>query len=132
MLKKPGNKGFTLIELMIAIAVVAIVVNLAVPSYQNFIREARRSDARHLLHMNANRLQRCFTLEGWYNGSCVLRPLSEEGFYSMTSTITASTFVLTASPVAGSDQLADLNCTSFVLTNTGLKTATGSFSADCW
>jgi type IV pilus assembly protein PilE len=126
------NKGFTLIELMIAIAILALLISVALPGYQDFAREARRSDARHLLYMNASRLQRCFTLEGIYNGSCVTRPVSDEGHYLLNSTIGATSFTLTAVPAADSAQTEDLECTSFVVTNTGFRTATGTTADDCW
>ena len=48
------RKGFTLIEVMIAIAIVAILVALAVPSYTNFVRKAKRGEAQQLLMNWAN------------------------------------------------------------------------------
>ncbi|MBX2886194.1 MAG: prepilin-type N-terminal cleavage/methylation domain-containing protein [Granulosicoccus sp.] len=126
------QKGMTLIESMIVVAVMAILVSLAVISYRGFILEARRDDAKQLLYLNVSRLQRCFTLEGVYNGSCVIRTTSEEGYYSLTSAITATTFEMTASPVADLSQAEDAACTSFTTNNNGVQEATGSAAQDCW
>ena len=112
--------------------VLALLMSIAVPGFQDFIRQSRRDDGRHLLLLNAHRLQRCFTLEGVYNGSCVTRSDSKEGYYTLSSTITATTFTLTALPVAGSSQAKDSNCQSFVYDQTGRRTATGADPGTCW
>ncbi|MFK7992626.1 MAG: type IV pilin protein [Granulosicoccus sp.] len=125
-------RGFTLVELLIALLIVSVLISLAVPNYQGYVQRLHRDDARHLLMLNAHRLQRCFTLEGVYNGSCVVRPLSEEGYYALTSVITSNTFELTATAVAGTSQASDDACQTFTYTHTGQKTASGSESDRCW
>ena len=54
MKHETNSKGFTLIELMIVIAVVAILVALAIPSYAQYIRKANRGEAQQLLMNYAN------------------------------------------------------------------------------
>lgn len=133
MVKRCSNQvGLSLIELMVALAVFALLMTLAVPSYQKYVKQSRRDDAKHLLLMNAQRLQRCFTLEGVYNGACVTRPDSKGGYYRLTENITTNTFTLTATPVANSSQEGDGDCQSFTLDQTGWKTATGDDSDNCW
>ena len=55
MMINKTNNGFTLIELMVVVAVMAILASITYPIYQNSIREARRSDAQQLLLDTANR-----------------------------------------------------------------------------
>ena len=127
--------GMTLIELLIVIAIVAILAAIALPTYQSFIIDSRRTEAQQLLMLNAQRLQRCFTLEGVYNGSCSLRTSSENGYYTLFSSnddITSNTYKLTASPVAGTSQANDDACQALVYENTGRRSATGSSPDSCW
>jgi type IV pilus assembly protein PilE len=128
------RSGFTLIELLIATAIFSILIGMALPSYTNFIKQSRRDDARHLLMLNAQRLQRCFTLEGVYNGSCVTRQDSKGGYYTLsaTSQFTANTFNLIAEPVVGSSQENDSGCKTFLYDHTGRRTATGIDAKKCW
>lgn len=57
-MNKKGNAGFTLIELMIAVAIVGILTAIAYPSYTNFIIDARRTDAQESLLGLANAMER--------------------------------------------------------------------------
>lgn len=141
---KAKQFGFTLIELMIVVVVIAILAALASASYDNSIRKSRRSDARVELNTTAQRLQRCFTTTNSYTpaaGRCsVVDELAEsitssEGFYTITGVLAATTFTLTAVPVAGKSQEKDDRCTSFSLTNSGKATAlmSGTDNSDeCW
>ena len=128
------SSGFTLIELLIAIAIVSVLLSMAIPSYTDYITQSRRGDAKHLLMLNAQRLQRCFTLEGVYNGSCVTRQDSKGGYYTLspTSQFTANTFNLIAEPVLGSSQAKDSGCKTFLYDHTGRRTATGIIAEKCW
>lgn len=130
--KTRNENGFTLIELLIAIAILALLVTLALPGYTQYVKQSRRSDAQHLLLLNASRLQRCFTLEGVYNGSCVTRNSSENGFYTLTSTVTTNSFDLAALPVSGKSQETDVQCGSLTYDHTGVKSATGTEPSRCW
>ena len=126
------DPGFTLLELIVAIAIVSILATVSFSNYQGYTKLIRRDDAKHLLLMNAQRLKRCFTLEGVYNGNCATRTVSEEGYYTLTITATSRTFLLTALPVAGNSQANDAECKSFVYDHTGHRTATGTDSDGCW
>ncbi|NOY63547.1 MAG: prepilin-type N-terminal cleavage/methylation domain-containing protein [Gammaproteobacteria bacterium] len=133
MLGKPN--GFSLIELLIAMAVFAIISTIAFPAYQEQVRRASRTDAKVALTDTAQRLERCLTQERAYNAAgCVTFPVtSADGQYSITSSnFTATTFTLTATPVSGSAQVGDADCTALVLTHTGSQTATGANTARCW
>lgn len=125
--------GFTLMELLIALAVVAIISAVAIPSYQGSVRKARRADAKVALNDLAQRLERCHTQFGAYNdaGCPVTSPVSSpDGYYQTTSVRAAASYTLTAAPQG--PQAADSKCTSLSLDHQGRRTATGSDSARCW
>lgn len=134
------NSGFTLIELLIVIVVFSILLAVAAPSYMQFVRESRRDDAKHLLLLNSQRLQRCFTLEGEFTtgdkgeDKCFLRQTSDNGYYELgdTSVVTKKTFNLVAVPVDDTSQDEDAGCTHFSYDHTSRQSAQGSDSENCW
>ncbi len=119
-------KGFTLIELMVTVAILAIIVLIAYPNYIEQARKAKRSDGKVALTEVAQVLERCRTNTNTYV-NCNPASISAEGHYAITSTTTANTYSLTATAQGG--QASDSYCASFMLTHTGAKTATNS---DCW
>lgn len=139
-------RGFTLIELMIAVAVLAIIIGIAIPSFTQYVLEAGRSDAKNALMQGAQAMERCYTRFSVYNdGQCTATgPEADGGIdgsesenekYEVTITgIGENTFELTATPIGG--QLKDADCTSFSLTHTGQKGANGGTDAadieECW
>lgn len=68
-LNKFGNRGFTLIELMIVVAIVAILAAIAYPSYQDQVRKSRRADAQGALLGFGNAMERRFTERNTYAGA---------------------------------------------------------------
>lgn len=124
--------GFTLVEILIVIALIGIITTVAIPSYNRFIIEIRRGDARHLLEKNAHLLERCLTLRGAYNNACNLWTQSNDQHYTLTSVVTAQTYTITANPIANSTQANDSTCTTLSLNHAGQRTATGSDPDSCW
>nr|WP_320136211.1 type IV pilin protein [uncultured Amphritea sp.] len=128
------EKGFTLIELMITVAIVGILVAIAYPSYLNFIRSAKRADAKADLIELSQWMERQFTVNGTYlvSGAAPTLPFVKsptdgtETAYALTVSAARSAYTLTATP-AGSQ--ADDTCGTMTVTQTGAKTPTGS---DCW
>ena len=137
-------KGFTLIELMIAVAIVGILAGIAYPGYQDSVRKSRRVDAEGALLGFANAMERYFTV----HNSSYLGAGADGGntgaptIYSTTSPVDggtayydlainaadANTYTLTATPRATD------KCGTLTLTQAGVKnfTGTGVTAADCW
>ncbi len=127
--------GFTLIELMITVVIVAIIATFAYPSYQNSVRKSRRSDAKIALIDYASRLERCFSRSSpnsYTDASCPLAGSSNESYYNITYTArTLTTYTIQAVPTSKGNQNKDINCTSFTLNQLGVKTPNPATS-DCW
>lgn len=137
--------GFTLIELMIAVVVVAILLGIAVPSYRAQVQESRRTDAKTALLDLASREQRYFSVNNTfttsaqdlgYGGAGASFPMNVGGgYYSVSVTAPAGasppTFSITATPVAGTSQASDTQCGGFTVDNTGKQSVSGS-STTCW
>ena len=93
-------RGFTLIELMIAVAVIAILASIAVPSYRGYVERATRTDAHAGLMEAAGQLERCYTVNNSY-ASCTTITDSPDDNYAISLTSAASTYTLTASLKSG-------------------------------
>jgi type IV pilus assembly protein PilE len=146
MRKFSKSAGFTLVELMVTLAILAIILAWAVPNFQRQINKARRADAKGTLMGEAQRLERCFSDRDTYLG-CVPDDYaggisSPNGYYSITGVVTDSDYTLTASVVPAGKQKYDEQCYSFTISKEGEKTASskpdstevppGDYSKDCW
>ena len=133
------QRGFTLIEVMIVCAIVAILAAIALPSYLSSIQKSRRSDAKSALVGAAGQLERYFTERNTYatatlgtSVSAVYPSTSLNGYYTLTfASQTATSYTLNATPAA--QQVGD-PCGTFTYTDQGLKDVTGGTktAADCW
>lgn len=136
-----AGSGFTLIELMIVVAIIGILVAVAIPAYQQSLRNGGRAEAQSLLLQVAANQERFYSDNNSYsaNANPLVTPAvatitSEAGLYQVAvaacggGTI-ASCFIATATPQG--NQAAD-SCTTLTITNTGLKGATGDTIANCW
>lgn len=133
MLRQRRLSGFTIIELMITVVIIAVLALIAYPNYQAHVIKARRSDATAALQGFANALERHYTINSSYLGAGTLNTNNDgppavtvypsqtpiDGntkFYQLTirnSTVgappdtTADTFVIRATPIAGTSQDGD-------------------------
>lgn len=144
--RKRGSLGFTLIELMIVVVVVAILAAIAVPGYQEQVRKTRRSTATAELLTVAQALERYSTVNGTYVATAGVPtaspPTSDSNalcnrslpYYTIScNTLTATTFELRAVPAGA--QAGD-RCGTYSYTQAGQKGLVGASSgltvADCW
>lgn len=152
-LSKRANCGFTLIELMIVVAIIGILAAIAYPNYQEYIRNAKRADAETALMELAHFMERHYTANGRYvdgAGKAPVLPFNEapkdgsnksydlvfvgtavdgEG-NAVASPPTASTYILGAKPKGA---MAKDVCGTLTLAHTGAKGQNNKATlAKCW
>lgn len=129
------DTGFGMIELLAVLAIVGILASIAYPSYTESVRKGQRQDAVVGLTSLAQRMERCYTEFNRYNhASCPVtfpQP-TPDGRYTVTAVTANNSFTLTASPAPGRGMENDTRCTSFTLTHTGARNATGTHPQACW
>ncbi|MBT0569281.1 prepilin-type N-terminal cleavage/methylation domain-containing protein [Curvibacter sp. CHRR-16] len=133
------HHGFTLIELMIAVAIVGILVAVAMPSYTEYTRRAQRANARTTLLQTAQWMERAATSTGSYplTANVPSTILTVEGgrYSAAVSSTTGTTWTITATRVVGSSQASD-KCGDFRIDQAGNKTILNASSsvtaAECW
>lgn len=156
-MKKYGANGFSLIEVVVTVAIIGILATIAYPSYTRYTAETRRSEAWIPLTALTAQQEKFFTQCGGYAdtiGAARVCPAVQGGAGGVIAASTvelnpggatrtgnyqivitpgptgalASSYTLTAGPIAGSPQFAtdNLKCTTIAIDSTGVKSATGS------
>lgn len=150
-IRAAAARGFTLVELLTAMVIAAILLAVAIPSYRTQTQKSRRTEAKTALLDLASREERYNSTNSAYSstpsdlGYSGTWPLKVgSGYYQITACVAADTacatdagkgqaFLLTAQPVGA--QASDSQCLSFTLDSTGLQKVTGSASgtpSNCW
>jgi len=141
---KIAMRGFTLIELMVTVAIIGILTAVALPAYQKYAMRGRRSDAINALTSAAAAQEKYYFQNNAYGTTANLNLAnSPEGYYTVTVDQTTNIdlsngYTLLAVPVAGGVQAKDTDCLNFRLDGQGQKDigASGaSYTADnkgCW
>jgi type IV pilus assembly protein PilE len=138
-MKKISVNGFTLIELMVTVAIVGILSAIAYPSYQNSVRQSWRSNAASCLVELAQGMERRYTANSSYvgatlpNNGCNTAEMGTRYTIGFNGTPTATAFTLQAAPTGS--QTGDA-CGTFTVNQMGQRDvtspATGFNSGTCW
>lgn len=133
-----NQKGFTLLELMVVVAIVAILTAIAVPSYRNYVMKARRATAATCIEQAAQFLERYYTTNLTYVGAPNPAQCGPDlaGFY----TISFATAPAAATPRAYTLQIVPQNaqtndkCGTLTLNARGQRgqSGSGATEAECW
>jgi type IV pilus assembly protein PilE len=143
---RPTAAGFTLVELMITVAIATLLLVVAVPSYQAQVQKSRRTDARSALLDLAGREERWFSSNNAYTnvpanlGYVSITPVGS-GYYNVAIVVVAANpanvpptqagYTITATPIG--IQAQDTICASFTVDQTGTQTSTGTGTLKtCW
>ena len=130
------HSGFTLVEMLVVVAMVAILGAVAYPSYVSQVTKGRRADAKQALVELAQKLERFYTERGTYAGATlgstgVYASTSPAGYYTLAITSqTADGFTITAAPQGS--QASD-SCGTLGYNQIGDRSVgTGATVAQCW
>ena len=142
------QNGFTLIELMVVIAIIGILVKIAYPAYTASVQRAYRTDAKTALLDLATREEKFYSINNTYTNSFAnLYPgmtgttlnvqSGSTSFYTISapvvtaaSSTSVAAFTASAVPVAGTAQANDA-CGTFTITSTGATSVSGTLT-NCW
>jgi type IV pilus assembly protein PilE len=142
------HRGFTLIELMMACVLVAIIASIAIPSYRSYVVRAQRSDATTALLRVQTAQEKLFLDRGRFTTNLTNRPSdpttpglglpprSENGYYLIEIQEQEAGYVAIARPDPAGRQAKDTRCAEFSINQSGIRRATDSNGVDrtneCW
>ena len=134
-------RGFTLIEILIVVAILGILTSIALPAYQNSVLRSGRAEAKGELMTVASDQERFFASSNTYSTDATplittdaTKRTTENGLYTITVAAgatgsIATSFVATATAVG--DQTADA-CATLTISSIGVRGATGDTADKCW
>ncbi|SMP63939.1 type IV pilus assembly protein PilE [Desulfonatronum zhilinae] len=134
--------GFTIIELLVVVAILAILAAIAIPQYTKYVTNARRADGKTALVEAAQRMERHFTNNhtfgvidsGNYTGATIPAE-SESGYYALEVTVANAT-AFTIQATAQGKQAGDTLCANMTINHLGQRGAkndqNSDTTGDCW
>lgn len=140
-MKRAAERGFTLMEIMITVIIIGILAAVAIPTYQEYVRQGQRSEGAAYAMQLATAQERFFTMRNTYTTTAT--DLSMNDFSGASASMSSWTYAITAGTtgdiatsfmVTGTNSHTDdAKCTEIAIDQTGSKTYTGSGSSkDCW
>jgi type IV pilus assembly protein PilE len=140
-MKAKKLKGFTLIEMMIVVAIIGVLAAIALPSYRDYIARGKRAEARTEILKAEGWLEKHYTEFNRYSSSVGSTtnttflsrfndvPSSSATNYRFSLAVTDTAYTVTLAPVSSGSMASD-GCGSYRKTQSGSLTYTGSISAD--
>ncbi|HEZ2365919.1 TPA: type IV pilin protein [Neisseria meningitidis] len=123
---KNVQKGFTLLELMIAVAILGILTLITYPSYKTYIRRVRLSEVKSTLLMNAQNLERYYRQKGTFDNYDQTK-LKQNKYFKITLSKSPDHFTLQAAP----DPMTNEDETCIVTLNDGGTLSAAGSGQDC-
>jgi type IV pilus assembly protein PilE len=134
-MKHKSQFGFSLIEIMITVSIIAILMSIGIPAYNNYVTRTHRHITQAILLENAQWLERYYATNNTYLGATIPFPVSPKNAdgtavrYNISfvpGSLTTTAYVLQATEA--NNQISDA-CDTLTFSNTGLQTPT---TAGCW
>lgn len=133
------SSGFTLIELMVVVAIIGLLAAIAIPSYRAYVVRTHRTSAKACMSEYAQFMERYYTTNLTYVGGVPALGCAGESPLNQNYTISAAvvaptqrTYTITATPING-QLTGDTQCGTLSIDQAGTKTETGSKDvAYCW
>ncbi len=136
---KIASRGFSLIELMVTVAIVGILATIASVAYTSQVQKSRRTDARSALLDLAGREEKLFSTTNAYSGTAAdlgyaaFPSVVGSGYYNVSVAVPNPpvTYVITATAIG--TQTADTQCATLSVDQLGVQSSTGTgTAATCW